>query len=77
MPNFNAGILKQYIEVFNEGAKKLVQEVQKEVGKEEFDIQKYFYNNMLSTLLGKYLFKIPFGLVVKFLLWLFRNVHGS
>lgn len=52
MPNFHANILKQYIEVFNEGAKNLVLDVQKEVGKEEFDLQNYFYNNMLSTLLG-------------------------
>lgn len=53
MPTFHANILKQYVDVFNEGAIKLVHNVQKEVGKEEFDIQNYFYNNMLSTLLGK------------------------
>lgn len=53
MPTLNVNILKQHLQIFNNGAKELVIALKKEVGKEEFDIQNYFYNNMLSTLLGK------------------------
>lgn len=52
LPTFSSSILKNYMDIFNKGALNLVKEFQKEANtNEEFDMQEYFYNNNLSSLL--------------------------
>lgn len=59
MPSFQANGLKNHIESFNVHARKLLENLRCEIGKEEFDIQNYLYHTMLGELLGK-LFKYVF-----------------